>query len=560
MRRGFGSSGTNWLGRARQRKSTIRAAAGGGLLLAIAAGAIIITPAEDLKAGAGDRTLSIYNIHTKETVTATFKRNGEYDKDGLTRLNHVMRDWRIDQATEMDPELIDLLWELHTELQATEPIHLISGYRSKKTNNMLRRTRGGQARRSQHTLGKAADVHFPGVPVKRLRNAALIRERGGVGYYPRSGIPFVHVDTGRVRHWPRIPAKQLAAIKRSGNPNHGVDPVPVTRVATVSVDSQVTGPRSKPIATIESPAPVFASVAPSQPFDGLLLRAGESVEEPTRRPIQIAEVQTAPVQGWGQSYLAPSRGTPLPPRPRPLLADSGPAGPTIRGVQQNFSDGISRIASTFSATPTTNQPAKSDAPLTATIATGYAPPAADDRRDPLVGLLDNPAGDLPSLIAEAQLLQDQVRTARGTAARPGAPLDLRPATLSEPAIQPVPQAATPAPVMTAALAPTRPELEQQSDSVAQTLVAHVPQAAPVQRGPLLQTDAYLFTSLLRAPAAAHSQTFEPIRVASASVSAFTLSEHGLLGPRPVTFNAPPAKSENGLMAMVNKVVDWIFGD
>ena len=139
-----------------------------------------------------------------------------FDEAGLKRLNHAMRDWRRDEEIKMDPELIDLIWKIHNQLGSKQPIHLISGYRSPETNAMLRKTRGGQATKSQHMLGKAADIHFPDVPVKSLRNSALIQEVGGVGYYPTSGIPFVHVDTDRVRMWPRIPRLELAALYPSG--------------------------------------------------------------------------------------------------------------------------------------------------------------------------------------------------------------------------------------------------------------------------------------------------------------------------------------------------------
>lgn len=172
------------------------------------------------RAHASERSLSFYNIHTKETTTVTYKRDGKYLREGLKRLNYVMRDWRQDEPTEMDPELLDLIWKIHRDLGSTEPIHLISGYRSEKTNKMLRRTRGGQAKKSQHILGKAADIHFPDVPLKTLRNSALVREVGGVGYYPKSGIPFVHVDTGRVRHWPRLPRMELAALFPDGKSKH----------------------------------------------------------------------------------------------------------------------------------------------------------------------------------------------------------------------------------------------------------------------------------------------------------------------------------------------------
>src|SRR5262249_53832544 len=66
--------------------------------------------------------------------------------------------------------------------------------------------------RSQHILGRAIDLQFPDVPLERLRNSALVREAGGVGYYPGSAGGFVHIDSGRVRYWPRISKTELAEI------------------------------------------------------------------------------------------------------------------------------------------------------------------------------------------------------------------------------------------------------------------------------------------------------------------------------------------------------------
>ncbi len=169
---------------------------------------------------AEDRTISMFNIHTKDTITVTFKRNGNYVPEALKQLNHFMRDWRRDMETKMDPALIDLIWELHEELGSKEPVHLICGYRSPGTNELLRRTVGGQARNSRHITGQAADLMFPDVPLKQLRYSALIRERGGVGYYPASGLPFVHVDTGNVRHWPRVPRMELAVLFPKGHSLH----------------------------------------------------------------------------------------------------------------------------------------------------------------------------------------------------------------------------------------------------------------------------------------------------------------------------------------------------
>jgi uncharacterized protein YcbK (DUF882 family) len=166
------------------------------------------------------RTISLYHIHTKETITITYKKDGKYVPEALAKLNWFLRDWRENKAIKMDPKTIDLLWEMHTELGSTKPIHIICGYRSQETNSMLRRTRGGQAKRSFHIRGQAIDAAFPDIPLKQMRYSALIRERGGVGYYPTSGIPFVHVDSGPVRAWPRLPRYELALLFPDGHTQH----------------------------------------------------------------------------------------------------------------------------------------------------------------------------------------------------------------------------------------------------------------------------------------------------------------------------------------------------
>jgi uncharacterized protein YcbK (DUF882 family) len=189
----------------------------------------VMMPAR-VTARANERSLSIYNIHTKETVTAVFKRNGRFVESGMAELSHAMRDHRRNETIRMDPELIDLVWQLHSELGSREPVHLVSGYRSPATNAMLRRTSGGQASRSRHMVGKAADLHFPDVPVKKLRYSALVQEKGGVGYYPNSALPFVHVDTDRVRSWPRLPRHELALLFPSGETRHAAaDGGPITK-------------------------------------------------------------------------------------------------------------------------------------------------------------------------------------------------------------------------------------------------------------------------------------------------------------------------------------------
>ncbi len=158
------------------------------------------------------RTIMLHHIHTNEDITITFKRDGRYDEGALEKLNWFLRDWRKEQETKMDPHLIDLVWEVQRETGAKAPIWVVCGYRSPETNAMLRRRSGGVARFSQHMLGHAMDFYIPGVNLEQLREIGLHLQRGGVGFYPTSGSPFVHMDTGGVRMWPRMTREQLVRV------------------------------------------------------------------------------------------------------------------------------------------------------------------------------------------------------------------------------------------------------------------------------------------------------------------------------------------------------------
>jgi hypothetical protein len=132
----------------------------------------------------------------------------------------MLRDWRRDEPTKMDPELIDLIWEVYQESGSGDYIHIISGYRSPATNSSLRKRSRGVAKNSQHIRGKAMDFYIPDVPLAKLRAIGLRLEVGGVGFYPTSGSPFVHMDTGSVRHWPRMTRQQLVQVFPNGKTLH----------------------------------------------------------------------------------------------------------------------------------------------------------------------------------------------------------------------------------------------------------------------------------------------------------------------------------------------------
>lgn len=145
------------------------------------------------------KSLSLYNIHTGENITATYWADGSYIPEVLSQMNHLLRDYRTDDATHMDTELFDLLYSIRTNLDTTKPFNVISGYRSPQTNAMLNHHSQGVAKQSLHMQGKAIDISVPGRDLSELKKVAMNLKEGGVGYYPSSD--FVHVDVGRVRYW-----------------------------------------------------------------------------------------------------------------------------------------------------------------------------------------------------------------------------------------------------------------------------------------------------------------------------------------------------------------------
>lgn len=166
------------------------------------------------------RTIDIYHTHTKESVSITYKRNGSYDRSALEKLNWTLRDWRRDEPTQMDPRLFDIAWEVHRAVGSQEPLHIVSAYRAPETNAMLRRRSRGVAKHSQHMEGKAMDFYLPDVSMAKVREIGLRMQRGGVGYYPTAYNPFVHLDAGSVRHWPRMTRDQLSRLFPDGKTVH----------------------------------------------------------------------------------------------------------------------------------------------------------------------------------------------------------------------------------------------------------------------------------------------------------------------------------------------------
>jgi uncharacterized protein YcbK (DUF882 family) len=145
------------------------------------------------------RALSFYNLHTGESLKTVYFERGKYVGGALGEIDYILRDFRQNAIKPIEPRLLDLLSALGERLYTTEPFYVISGYRTPKTNAMLREHGAGVAAHSLHIDGRAIDIRVPGRGLSTLRRAAASLRAGGVGYYPHSD--FVHVDTGRVRYW-----------------------------------------------------------------------------------------------------------------------------------------------------------------------------------------------------------------------------------------------------------------------------------------------------------------------------------------------------------------------
>ncbi|WP_428353248.1 DUF882 domain-containing protein [Methyloprofundus sp.] len=152
-----------------------------------------------IKPSAVVRDLKLHNLHTEEKIALSYFEQGQYLTDALRDISYLLRDHRTGEVLAMDPGLIDLLYDLKGVLGTEQPLQVISGYRSPKTNAALHKNSSGVATKSLHMQGKAIDICIEGVDTKDIQAAAINLGRGGVGYYPRSN--FVHIDTGRVRTW-----------------------------------------------------------------------------------------------------------------------------------------------------------------------------------------------------------------------------------------------------------------------------------------------------------------------------------------------------------------------
>ncbi|WP_425352651.1 DUF882 domain-containing protein [Methylobacterium terrae] len=302
---------------------------------------------QDAVANGDTRTISIFHEHTKESASITFKRDGRYDRAALEQLNWLLRDWRLDEPTRMDPRLFDVVWEAHRAVGSQDAIHVVSAYRSPKTNAALRRRSRAVAEHSQHMLGKAMDFYLADVSIDQIRAIGMRMQRGGVGWYPQANSPFVHLDVGSVRSWPRMSHDQLARLFPDGRTVHlpaDGRPMPGYDVAKAEIlarGGSVMGVSQAIAAADEEDSPnvvgqffamLFGGAKPAAPPPAPVVLAGRSGRV---RPVALASAQpedagTREVFARdAMAYAAPAAPAalmpqaappPVPPQPEPVAA------------------------------------------------------------------------------------------------------------------------------------------------------------------------------------------------------------------------------------------------
>ena len=284
--------------------------------------------------GGETRTLSLYHVHTRESLTITYMKNGKYIPSAMKKINYLMRDWRRNEVITISPETIDLMWELHADLGSKSPIHIVCGYRSPRTNAFLKKIGRNVARKSQHMVGHAIDLYFPDVPTIKIRNSALVRQVGGVGYYSSGGGPtgFLHIDSGNVRHWgPAISQMQMAKIMRDYRKTvgarlnkKGMKAVPEVEVAmadptAAALPSQQEGDDSSASLKSKKKIPLeTAYTNDDEELAGMSEDASASPQKPKSKP-EVDEAKDGEAALVADASASITEGYPAPkPRPKPI--------------------------------------------------------------------------------------------------------------------------------------------------------------------------------------------------------------------------------------------------
>jgi uncharacterized protein YcbK (DUF882 family) len=149
----------------------------------------------------GPMLATLYQVHTGERAVLDAHSPTQNEFEAL------LADRATGEQHALDAQLLGLLRALAAHHPGSR-IEVVSGYRSWKLNEMLRKKGHHVASHSQHSLGHACDFRLvpPGAETALDPRAVEHEVRdlgwdGGVGIYPTAADWFVHADVGPRRRW-----------------------------------------------------------------------------------------------------------------------------------------------------------------------------------------------------------------------------------------------------------------------------------------------------------------------------------------------------------------------
>ncbi len=138
---------------------------------------------------------TLFNTHTGEAAPLSDS------EPSAERFSDLLADKALLARIAVAPSLLSLL----RAVASTQPgarVDIVSGYRSPKRNEMMRKKGRHVASHSQHTLGQAVDFRIEGLDVGGMVKAIEgLKWDGGLGRYDGKGDLFVHADVGPNRRW-----------------------------------------------------------------------------------------------------------------------------------------------------------------------------------------------------------------------------------------------------------------------------------------------------------------------------------------------------------------------
>lgn len=153
---------------------------------------------KDARVAPGEPSTTAFEVTFFHTHTLELLPVAAAAMPGNETISHFLRCRVTGAEHEIAEPLFPLATRMATHFHASR-VDIVSGYRSSKLNELLRKKEHQVANDSQHTHGTALDFRIPGVDARALAAQVSSVHVGGIGTYTENN--FVHADVGRARRW-----------------------------------------------------------------------------------------------------------------------------------------------------------------------------------------------------------------------------------------------------------------------------------------------------------------------------------------------------------------------